>query len=265
MNHTELLFSVDDGIAKISLNRPASYNAISDTMREELREVLSLIADSEEIDVVVLTGMGKAFCAGGDVKKMEENLGKRLSYDERLLTYRKDAADMVKLFQRVEQPIVAAINGHAFGAGCSIAMLCDYRIASDSAKFGLPFGKRGLVPDWGATYSLPRLVGLSNAIELVASGRTITATEAKQLGLVNRVVPSTSLSLEVHNLCKGFQSSGPEATRKAKLLMREALQLGAQEALEVEAQAQSERYCSSEHMEGVLSFLEKRAPKYRKG
>lgn len=263
MDLGSLLYEVEGGVATITLNRPENYNSISDEMRDGLREAIARIKASDEVGVVVITGAGKAFCAGGDVKKMVSNLDLDLTYEDRLATYRKDVADMVTLIKSIEQPVIAKINGHAFGAGCSIAMLCDYRIAAESAKFGLPFGKRGLVPDWGASYFLPRLIGLAKAIELTTTGKTLTAPQALNYGLVDRIAPDISLNLEVATLCRQMMESGPVANRESKKLMQESMERSLAEALEQEAVIQSERYCSDEHKEGVRSFVEKRSPNFR--
>lgn len=255
---SQILFDVKNYVATITLNRPEAYNAISDGMRAELRDAIDCINKDKGIRIVVITGAGKAFCAGGDIKLMKERIDQKIAYSERLETYRMDVADMVKKVKSIRQPIIAAINGAAFGAGCSIALLCDIRIAADRAKFGLPFGKRGLVPDWGATYFLPRLVGASKAIELTATGRNIDAQTALQMGLVNAVAPVDELMECVHAYCADMLQSSPASLLEGKAALYGSLTAELDAALEREAQVQSACYCSDDHREGVDSFLDKR-------
>lgn len=263
MEYTDILFAVDNHIATITLNRPEAYNAISDTMRNNLRAAVDYINDQQnDIRIVVITGAGKAFCSGGDIKLMKERIDADVSFRERLETYRTDVAGMVKCLKSIRQPVIAQINGAAFGAGCSIAMLCDIRIASDQAKFGLPFGKRGLIPDWGATFFLPRLVGRSRAIELMATGRSFDATEALNMGFVNKIVPFDELQGTVDKYCEQILENGPLSVVAGKLAMDAAMVSELDTALEQEAQIQSTCYRSPEHREGVESFLEKRPAKF---
>lgn len=262
MTFNSILFEVKNHVATITLNRPDKYNAISNEMRDELRIAVDTINDSEEIRVVVITGAGKAFSAGGDINLMKERIDSDISYRERLETYRRDVAGMVKHIKSIKQPVIAAINGATFGAGCSIAMLCDIRIASDKAKFGLPFGKRGLVPDWGALYFLPRLIGVSRAIEWTATGRTFDAETALEINFINRVVPHNELESCVNEYCEDILQSSPYSVIKSKEVMYEGLELEIDTVLEKEAALQSTCYRSNDHREGVVSFIEKREAEF---
>lgn len=260
---TDLIFEVNNHIATITLNRPEAYNAISDAMREGFRDVVDYLNHPEhDVRVVVITGAGKAFCSGGDIKLMKERIDTGVSYRERLETYRQDVAGMVKCLKSIRQPVIAMINGAAFGAGCSIAMLCDIRIASERAKFGMPFCKRGLIPDWGATYFLPRLVGRSNAIELAVTGRSFDAGKALEIGLVNQIVPAEALQQTVDDCCSQILENSPYAVMAAKAAIDQALESELDTALEQEAHIQSSCYRSDDHREGVESFLEKRPPEF---
>lgn len=263
MKYTDILFTVSNQTATITLNRPEAYNAISDTMRNDLRAAVDDINDPEnDIRIVVITGAGKAFCSGGDIKLMKERIDADVSFRERLETYRTDVAGMVKCIKSIRQPVIARINGVAFGAGCSIAMLCDIRIASDQARFGLPFGKRGLIPDWGATFFLPRLVGRSKAIELMATGQSFDAVAALEMGFVNRIVPLDQLQGTIDQYCEQILENGPLSVMAAKQAMDAAMVSELDTALEQEAQIQSICYRSGEHREGVESFLEKRPARF---
>ncbi|MGL5513373.1 MAG: enoyl-CoA hydratase/isomerase family protein, partial [Sporomusa sp.] len=248
------MFEEKNKVATITLNRPEAYNAISDTMRTELRTVIDHIHASEDIRVVVLTGAGPVFCAGGDIKLMKQRLEADISYRQRLETYRMDVAGMVKEIRSIRQPLIAQINGGAYGAGCSIAMLCDVRIAAATAKFGLPFGKRGLIPDWGATYFLPRLVGASNAIALTSTGKSFDAAEALRIGFVNKVVEPDQLQECVNAFCAEIVKNSPLAVMKGKAAMYAGLDAELDTVLESEAQLQSMCYRSNDHREGVDCF-----------
>lgn len=263
MIYTDILFTVSNHIATITLNRPEAYNAISDAMRESIRDAVDYINEPEnDVRIVVITGAGKAFCSGGDIKLMKERIDADVSFRERLLTYRKDVAGMVKCIKSIRQPVIAQINGATFGAGCSIAMLCDIRIASEQAKFGMPFCKRGLIPDWGATYFLPRLVGRSKAIELTVTGQSFDAEYALDIGFVNQVVPLEKLQETVDNYCKQVLENSPYSVMALKSAMDLALESAIDTALEQESIVQSNCYRSDDHREGVESFLEKRPAKF---
>ena len=262
-NFTEILFGVENHVATITLNRPEVYNALSDVMRDELRTAIKYIKNNEDqIRIVVLTGAGQAFCAGGDVKMMKRRIENGVDYEERLAFYRKDVEDMVYRFRSIRQPTIAAINGHAFGAGCSIALLCDMRVASEHAKFGMPFGKRGLVPDWGATYTLPRLLGTGKAMELAFTGKAFDAQEALRIGLINAIYPAEELMAGVRSLCNDMLTSSPFSTYAAKQLMINGLNSSLETAMKAEGEAQSACFCSDDHREGVDCFLEKRNPQF---
>lgn len=258
MEYKDILWKVENHVGTITLNRPEAFNAISDTMRKELREVIEIINTNPDIRIVVITGSGKAFCAGGDIKLMKEKIESNISFQERLTTYRNDVAGMVKLIKSIKQPVIAALNGATFGAGCSIAMLCDMRIAADNIKFGMPFGKRGLIPDWGATYYLPRLIGTSKAIELISTGRTFDAQTALEIGFVNKIVPHEELEETVNNYCQDILQSSPLSVMAGKAAIYASMESEIDTALELEANLQSKCYLSEDHKEGVDCFIEKR-------
>ena len=258
--YKDILFDTDGHVAVITLNRPETYNALSDTMRGDLRDAIDRLRADSNIRIVIFTGAGKAFCAGGDIKLMKQRIDECVPYRERLDTYRRDVAGMVREIKSIPQITIAKINGAAFGAGCSIAMLCDIRIASAEAKFGLPFGRRGLVPDWGALYYLPRLVGESQAIALTATGRSIDAGKALNLGLVNEVVPASELDDFIKDYCEDILQSSPTSLIESKAAIYAAMESELDTALEREAQLQSACYISDDHREGVDCFLEKRPP-----
>src|SRR5947209_11769917 len=176
-------------ITTITLDRPEKLNAFSGTMREDLLAALRTAADDRDCRVVIITGAGRAFCAGGDVEYMSglQKKGDVESFRKLLNAGR----DVVTQIAEMPKPVIASVNGIAAGAGCNLALACDYRIASDTAKLGETFVKIGVHPDWGGTWFLPRLVGASRAFELLTTGRMVDAAEALAIGMVDRVVPVT--------------------------------------------------------------------------
>lgn len=261
--YEQIQFEITDkNIAIITLNRPEAYNAISDVMRNELREVIDTINLNSKIRAVIITGAGKGFCAGGDVKVMVDRLEEGMSFETRREIFEKDVATMVKKIRSIKVPTIAAVNGGAFGAGASISLLCDIRIADEKAKFGFLFGKRALIPDWGCNYFLPRTVGYSRALELTATGRIITAKEAYEYGLVNQIAPAGEVVNTALEMCRQIITSSPGAVIETKKALAYGLVQELNEALDYEGFIQSSRQTSGEHVEGVRSFQEKREPNY---
>lgn len=248
-------------ITTITLNRPEKLNAFAGPMREELIDALRAAEADAGCRVVVITGAGRGFCAGGDVEYMSG-----LQKNGDVVAFRKllDAGrTIVSTIAAMPKPVIAAVNGVAAGAGCNLALACDYRIASDSAKFSESFVKIGMHPDWGGTWLLPRLVGRSRALELLMTGRMIDAAEALAIGLVDRVVAADDLESATQQLANAFASAPPIplAGIKRALIASESNDLGAQVDLETENQLQA--FASSDAAEGMAAFFEKRAPAFR--
>jgi 2-(1,2-epoxy-1,2-dihydrophenyl)acetyl-CoA isomerase len=249
-----------DRITTITLNRPDKLNAFSGTMREDLLAALRRAEDDSECRVVVITGAGRAFCAGGDVDYMS---GLQREGDVASLRKLLDAGrDVVLQIAAMQKPVVASINGIAAGAGCNLALACDYRIASDAAKLGETFVKIGLHPDWGGTWLLPRLVGRSRAAELLMTGRIVDANEALAIGMVDRVVPAAELANETTRLAASIAAAPPIAVAgiKRALVAAERNDLRAQ--LELEAEHQVRAFQSRDAAEGMSAFFEKRPPNF---
>jgi 2-(1,2-epoxy-1,2-dihydrophenyl)acetyl-CoA isomerase len=241
-----------NAIATITLNRPDKLNAFTGTMREDLLDALRTCEHDENVRVVVITGAGRAFCAGGDVEYMA-----KLQETNDVASFRKllDAGrDIVMQIASMPKPVIAAVNGVAAGAGCNLALACDYRIASDAAKLSESFVKIGLHPDWGGTWLLPRLVGRSRAFELLASGRMVDAHEALTIGMVDRVVAAAEFIAETEKLAQSFAVSSPIAVRgiKRALDVTETNALGAQ--LDLEAEHQVGCFESAEARERIAQF-----------
>lgn len=242
-----------DAIATITLARPQARNALDATTKRELRASFREVERDPAVRVVILTGEGPAFCAGQDLREPTAGLGGELRafYNPLVLT-----------MQSLPKPIIAAINGVAAGAGASIAMACDLRIASESASFLLAFGRIGLVPDTGATWFLPRLVGRALAAELVMTGEPLSAPAALQAGLVSRVVPADRLLDEARALAHRLAEGPPRALALAKRALARSPDLTLEEALEYEAWLQGIAGRTADHAEGVAAFLEKRPPRF---
>jgi 2-(1,2-epoxy-1,2-dihydrophenyl)acetyl-CoA isomerase len=250
----------DSGIVTVTLNRPEKLNSLAGHMRRDLAEALESAGSDRGVHVVVITGAGRAFCAGGDVAAMSE-LIEQHNADEfsRLLG---SARRVVTAIRHMTKPVIASINGPAFGAGLNLALACDLRIAASNATFSESFAKVGLHPDWGGTYFLPRLVTPNKACELFFLGETIDAAEALRLGLVNKVVAPEDLQAETRALAERLRDAPaiPLAAAKQAVYMSQGAEL--EEMLRFETEAQMRCFASQDGAEGVRAFLEKRPPKF---
>ncbi|HVM30415.1 MAG TPA: enoyl-CoA hydratase-related protein [Candidatus Limnocylindrales bacterium] len=247
-----------EGVLTLTLNRPDALNSFTIEMKEALVAALKDAARARDVRAIVLTGAGRAFSAGQDLKERQgdgvPDLGTEL---------RARYNPIVLAMRRMEKPVIGAINGVAAGAGCSIALACDIRLASEKATFIEVFGKVGLVPDSGSSWLLPRLVGYARAAEMVFTADPVDAQTAERIGLVNRVVPADRLMEEATQLAGRLAGSAPLALALAKRGLNRALDTSLEEALEYEAQLQSIAGRSADHAEGVAAFVEKRRPEWR--
>ncbi|MSQ48457.1 MAG: 2-(1,2-epoxy-1,2-dihydrophenyl)acetyl-CoA isomerase [Deltaproteobacteria bacterium] len=260
MSTSHLLYDITDRVAVITLNRPDAMNAFSDTMREDLLRMGQEAASDTEVRCVMITGAGRAFCAGGDIASMAELQAKAdTSVVERRMTL---GSQVVHCLRAMPKPVIAAVNGAAAGAGINLALACDIRLATTSARFSESFVKIGLVPDWGGTYLLTQIVGTGKALELMLSGDRIDADEALRLGLVNRVFPDDTFREDALRVAQQF-AAGPSATLAH---IKRAVYIGATgtlaEALTYEVEAQRQVFLSNDAREGMRAFLEKRAPRF---
>ena len=247
-------------VTTITLNRPDKLNAFAGTMREDLLRALRACAGDAACRAVVITGAGRAFCAGGDIEFMS-GLQARGDVDG----FRKllDAGrDIVSQIATMPKPVIASINGVAAGAGCNLALACDIRIAADTAKLGETFVKIGIHPDWGGTWFLPRLVGRSRAIEILMSGRMVGAEEAKAIGMVDRVVPASDLANETMALARTLASGPPIAIGDIKRAVDASLANDLESQIELETSHQLRAFSSHDAREGMDAFFDKRAPKF---
>lgn len=263
MSEQHLLFDVQDHIAEITLNRPDSMNALSPTMQEQFWSALDRIERDPEIRVAIITGAGRAFCAGGDLKSMRERgEAERNSARLRVEALRAYGRRIPVRVASMDKPIIAAVNGAAAGWGCDIAVACDFRIASDAAKFSEAFVKRGLLPDGGATWTLPRLVGRDQALRLILTGDLIDAREAQRIGLVTEVVPAAELMERTREFAQKISRNAPLAVQLAKRAVAEGSTMGFQQAMDQVATFLNIARNTKDHSEGVQAFLEKREPNF---
>jgi enoyl-CoA hydratase/carnithine racemase len=262
MTYECLLYTVQDRIATLTLNRPERLNALGGTLREDLYDAIMKAGSDPDVGVLVITGAGRGFCSGGDVKNMSErDQGKQSSpLTERLAPVR----DRVVLAMRdCPKPIIAAINGAAAGAGMNLALACDMRIASSAAKFSQAFVKRGLAPDWGGSWLLPRVVGTAKACELIFTGDTIDAAKALELGIVNSVAEPEALMAEAYKLAKKIADGPPVAIQLSKRAIYHNEDVDLRAGLEFETFAQGVCRETEDTKEGVKAFMEKRAPVFK--
>jgi 2-(1,2-epoxy-1,2-dihydrophenyl)acetyl-CoA isomerase len=262
MTYECLLYEVKDGIATLTLNRPERLNALGGTLRQDLHDAVTRAGADPEVRVMVVTGAGKGFCSGGDVKAMgEAKAGQR---ERPLLEKIAPGRDRTLLAMReAPQPIIAAVNGAAAGAGMNLALGCDLRIASTAAKFTQAFVKRGLHPDWGGTYFLPRVVGMAKACEMIFTGEVIDAAEALRLGIVSRVVAPEELLPTAYEVARRIAAGPPVAIRLAKRSLYANEDLDLRSALQMETMAQNICFETEDATEGIRAFGEKRAPIFK--
>jgi len=257
-----LLYDVKDQIATLTLNRPERLNALGDTLRADLHDAVTKASADPDVRVLVITGAGRGFCSGGDVKSMNER--DRAGAGSPLMDKIAPSRDQTILAMRDSpKPVIAAVNGVAAGAGFNLALACDMRIAATTARFTQAFVRRGLHPDWGGTYFLPRVVGIAKACELIFTGETIDAAEALRLGIVNSLAEPEALMEKTYELARKLASGPPIAIRLAKRAIYHNQDVDLRAGLEYETYAQNICRETEDSKEGVKAFVEKRAPKFR--
>jgi len=253
MAYETLLYDTKDGIAAVTLNRPQVLNALNRKLLGELESALVTARDDASVKVLIITGAGdKAFAAGADIGELAE-LGPLTAID----TAKKGQA-LTRFMEELGKPILAAVNGFALGGGCELAMACTLRVASETAKFGQPEVNLGVIPGYGGTQRLSRLVGKGRAMDLILTGRTINAAEALGIGLVNMVVPPTDLMDATRKLAGTLMQKGPIALRLAIQAVDGGLEMGMDAALNWEAHLFGVCAGSADMKEGLQAFLEKR-------
>jgi len=254
----DLRVEVADSVAVLTLDRPAALNSLTVPLKEELLATFRRLGRDREVRAIVLTGAGRAFCAGQDLLERLEPGAAPLEIE-----LRERYNPLILAMRTIEKPIIGAINGVAAGAGASLAFACDLRIASESASFVLAFGQVGLVPDSGATWFLPRLVGLAKATEIALVGEAVSATDAERLGFVARVVPGESLMAESLALATRLVAAAPRALALTKRALNRSWDAPLEASLDYEAYLQGIAGSTNDHREGLAAFVEKRPPKFR--
>jgi len=257
-----VLSDLSEGILTLTLNQPEARNPVSTpAVIDALCAAVTEADRNLDCRVIVITGAGTAFSTGGDIASMR--LGAGLNDPEPARTrrnYRNGIQRLPLLFESIEVPVIAAVNGPAIGAGCDLACMCDIRIASDKAKFAESFVKMGIVPGDGGAWLLPRVVGWSKASEMAFTGELLDAAQALACGLVSKVVPADDLAAEARSLARRIAANPPHAVRMTKRLIRESRLAQLSTILEASAAAQALCHTTQDHAEAVSAFLEKRAP-----
>lgn len=256
MSYQHILLSRDGAVGTLTLNRPEKLNAFAGTMRTELGDGMLELEHDDAVRVIVLTGAGRAFCAGADVTYLRELIARRDA--DAMAALVEAGRRAVTIMRASPKPVIGCINGVAAGGGANLALACDLRIASDQARLGQTFNRIGLVPDWGGTYFLPRLVGPARALELFWLADVIDAAECFRLGLFNRVVPHADLARATMELARTLAAKPALALAAVKRAVYESGARTLPEMLDFELDAQLRCFASGDAAEGVTAFIEKR-------
>ncbi len=257
-NH--LLFKTENNVAYITLNRPETMNAFNHQMMQEFIEVMNICKEDKSIRAIVITGAGKMFSAGGDIKWMKSAQDENWKDNFGKLIYLLHKA--IRSIRNIEKPVIAAVNGFASGAGFSLALACDIRIASENAKFNQAYINIGLTPDGGSTYFLTQMLGMARALDLIFTARVIDAKDALDLGLVSRVVPSDSFEDEIKKIASTYATGPTLAFGRAKILVNKAINNDFDTQLTLEAENILLTSLSNDFKEGLNAFFDKRKPNF---
>ncbi|MDR3295799.1 MAG: enoyl-CoA hydratase/isomerase family protein [Clostridiales Family XIII bacterium] len=256
-NYENLLYEAKDGVAFVTLNRPSALNALNTAVLEELADVFGRVAAAGDVGAAILTGAGKAFVAGADIAQMSA-LDVAAGRD---MTVRGQY--VMEFIENLDKPVIAAVNGFALGGGCELAMACDVRFASDKAKFGQPEVNLGIIPGFGGTQRLPRLVGKGMAKYLILGAEMIDAQEALRIGLVEKVFPAEELLAEAEKFARLILSKAPIGVKMAKKAINTGLNLDLRSGVAYEAEAYVNAFASQDKAEGMAAFLAKRPAVFR--
>jgi enoyl-CoA hydratase/carnithine racemase len=254
-----VLCHVEESVAVITLNRPRVRNAIDDAMRHDFVALLDKLSSDRSVRALVITGSGKAFCSGGDINAMRERMSApagQIAFNGWSRQQRTHHA--LTALHDFNKPVIAAVNGAATGLGCDLALCCDFVLASDTATFAMTYILRGLIPDGGGMYFLPRRVGLARAKELIYSGRTVSAQEALALGMADRLAAPDTLMPDAVTWAKSFCQGSPAALALVKSIMNNTFESSAEEVFALGSQAQAICYSTEEHQASVAEFLNKK-------
>jgi enoyl-CoA hydratase/carnithine racemase len=258
-----LIYEQDGPLVTLTMNQPEQRNPLTgNTAIPEFLAAIDRIHDDQQVRCVILTGNGPSFCAGGDIREMKRQSTDAVSEMDIRHDYRRGVQRLTLSLFNLEVPVIAAVNGHAIGAGLDLACMCDIRIASENAKFAESFIKLGIIPGDGGAWLLPRVIGMSRAAELAFTGDMIDAQQALAFNLVSRVVPQGELMEAARALASRITQHASHGVRLTKRLMREALHARLDSILELSAVYQAISHKTADHREAVEAFLEKRAPRF---
>ncbi|NOT54253.1 MAG: enoyl-CoA hydratase [Deltaproteobacteria bacterium] len=259
MQYSTILFEVNNNVARITMNRPEAANALNVDMAKDLMHASLRCSEDAAIRAVILTGAGRLFSGGGDLKSFAAH-GENMPYHLKEVTTYLHAA--VSRFTRMDAPVIAAVNGTAGGAGMSLCCFCDLVLAAESAKFTMAYTRVGLTPDGSSTYFLPRIVGLKRALELTLTNRMLSAQEAMEWGIVTKVVPDANLQAEADTLAAQLATGAPGAFGGVKRLLHSGWSETLETQMELETQIIAARAHTADGREGIAAFIEKRAAKF---
>jgi enoyl-CoA hydratase len=262
MTYEHIQLTRDGHIATLKLNRPAARNAMTPAMGDEVRRAVDELRADAGVRVLVVTGEGKAFSGGGDLGMLARDAGVSDVEGESMGGAPRDFYRRYLSICSLPIPTIAALNGHAIGAGLCLALACDVRIATSDAKMGMTFTKLGIHPGMGATYLLPRLIGTARACELLFTGRIIEAAEAERLGLLNRVVAREAFPAAVRELAAEIAGAAPIVNRLVKRAIYRGVESSLEDALDLESMQQAATFETADAREGVKAIMEKRQPKF---
>ncbi len=263
MSYETILYDVEDEIATVSLNRPTKLNAYTPKMGDELFDAFSRADADPAVRVIILTGAGRAFCAGADIGSFAEDIDTRASGGTAQHNTSR-MRDFPRLMQNLTKPVIAAINGFALGIGCTMTMLCDVRIAAEGVKMGVIFPRVGLMMELGSTFLLPRMIGASNAAEMMLTGRQFTAEECRRTGLLSHVVPGEKLMGKAREIAGEMLQCSSTSLALTRAALYGGMKGTIENAWEFEKEGMERCYRSPEHKEYVTAFMEKRKPDFRR-
>ena len=273
MSYQEVIYQVEDAVAVVTLNRPDRLNAMTLTMAGEIRAAMQEASDDDDVRVIVLTGAGRGFCAGADAARLQGRAAGETVEEEEPLPFTgtiEGGLDLPEAFAAkyawiaaVPKPVIAAVNGPAVGVGMVLPMFADIRFAADTAKFGTAFTKRGLVPEYGLGWLLPRLIAPSKAFDLMYTARLVEADEALDMGLVDRVYPTNGLQAAVMEYAREIAKGvSPRSTRVVKEMVYQGLDQGFDAAMENCLAEMADAHTSEDFKEGIAAWKDKRAPNF---
>jgi enoyl-CoA hydratase len=258
MEYSNILFEVSEGIATISINRPKALNALNSEVMGEINAAITQCKNDDAVKSVIITGVGeKAFVAGADISQMVE------MRPQEAMAFMEFGVETFRLIEILPKPVIAAVNGFALGGGTELAMACDFRFASENARFGQPEILLGLIPGWGGTQRLPRLIGMGRAKELILGGDQINAQRAYEIGLVNRVFPLDQLMPETRKFAQKLAALPGFALKMVKHSINFGYDLAMDNAMRLETECCAQCFSTDDQKEGMKAFLEKRKPTFK--